>query len=204
MQITRSALPHACCAARAPCLALKRQLGVSCPIAWLLHQKMNRAMAQQDDTVQLIGAVQLDDAYLGGERAGGKAGLGSENKVPFVAAVSLNDKGHPLYLKLNLVSGFTSQAIAKWASANLVPGACVTSDGLGCFAAVADAGCIHMPNVVGALEKQTPGRPKCFSSPLMGRTPQGGGLGGAPRASPVRWSAPPRGQWQQVQAHVQD
>ena len=29
------------------------------------------------------------------------------------------------------------------------------------------------------LEKQTPGRPKCFSSPLGGRTPQGGGLGGA-------------------------
>ena len=28
-------------------------------------------------------------------------------------------------------------------------------------------------------EKQTPGRPKCFSSPLGGRTPQGGGLGGA-------------------------
>ena len=30
-----------------------------------------------------------------------------------------------------------------------------------------------------ALEKQTPGRPKCFSSPSGGRTPQGGGLGGA-------------------------
>ena len=29
------------------------------------------------------------------------------------------------------------------------------------------------------LEKQTPGRPKCFSSPSGGRTPQGGGLGGA-------------------------
>ena len=28
-------------------------------------------------------------------------------------------------------------------------------------------------------EKQTPGRPKCFSSPSGGRTPQGGGLGGA-------------------------
>ncbi len=28
-------------------------------------------------------------------------------------------------------------------------------------------------------EKQTPGRPKCFSSPSGGRAPQGGGLGGA-------------------------
>ena len=132
-------------------LALKRQLGVSYPTAWLLHQKINRAMAQREDTHRLRGAVQLDDAYLGGERSGGKAGRGSENKVPFVAAVSLNDKGHPLYLKLSMVSGFTSKAISQWAKANLELGTCVRSDGLGCFTAVADAGCIHMPMVVGDL-----------------------------------------------------
>lgn len=130
-------------------LALMRQLGVSYPTAWLLHQKINRAMTSQDATHRLKGSVQLDDAYLGGERAGGKVGRGSENKVPFVAAVSLNSAGHPLYLKLALVSGFTSEAIGKWAKASLVPGACVMSDGLGCFAAVANAGCLHMPTVVG-------------------------------------------------------
>jgi hypothetical protein len=91
-------------------LALKRQPGASYPTAWLLHQKINRAMATQDATYQLSGAVQLDDAYLGGERADGKVGRGSENKVPFVAAVSVNDKGHPMYIRLNLVSGLTSQA----------------------------------------------------------------------------------------------
>ena len=133
-------------------LALKRQLGVSYPTAWLLHHKINRAMASQEASHRLGGAVQLDDAYLGGERTGGKAGRGSENKVPFVAAVSVNDQGHPLYLKLNLVSGFTSQAIGKWAKANLLAGTHVTSDGLGCFSAVVDAGCIHMPMVVGALK----------------------------------------------------
>jgi hypothetical protein len=31
--------------------------------------------------------VQLDDAYFGGEHSGGKVGRGSENKVPFVAAI---------------------------------------------------------------------------------------------------------------------
>ena len=133
-------------------LALKRQLGVSYPTAWLLHHKINRAMAQQDSTHRLCGDVQLDDAYLGGERAGGKAGRGSENKVPFVAAVSLNKQGHPLHLKLSLVSGFTLDAIGKWARAHLVPGTIVTSDGLGCFAAVADAKCVHRPVVVGHLK----------------------------------------------------
>ena len=133
-------------------LALKRQLGVSYPTAWLLHQKINRAMAQQDSIHRLSGDVQLDDAYLGGERAGGKAGRGSENKVPFVAAVSLNDRGHPMYLKLSLVSGFTLNAIGKWARANLAPGTVVTSDGLGCFAAVTDAKCVHVPLVAGGLK----------------------------------------------------
>ena len=133
-------------------LALKRQLGVSYPTAWLLHQKINRAMAEQDSTHRLSGIVQLDDAYLGGERAGGKTGRGSENKVPFVAAVSLNEQGHPQHLKLNLVSGFTLKAIGQWAKAHLAPGTLVASDGLGCFAAVADAGCIHRPTVVGALK----------------------------------------------------
>ncbi len=133
-------------------LALKRQLWVSYPTAWLMHQKINQAMAQRDSTHRLSGSVQLDDAYLGGERAGGKAGRGSENKVPFVVAVSLNEQVHPMYLKLHLVSGFTLDAISKWAKANLAPQTRVLSDGLGCFAAVTDAGCLHTPMVVGPLK----------------------------------------------------
>ena len=133
-------------------LALKRQLGVSYPTAWLMHQKLNRAMAGQDSTHKLSGVVQRDDAYLGGERAGGKTRRGSENKVQFVAAVSVDLRGHPRYLKLNLVSGFTREAIGKWAKANLTPQTTVLSDGLGCFAAVADAGCLHPPVVVGAFK----------------------------------------------------
>jgi len=69
-------------------LALMRQLGVSYPTAWLMHQKITAAMAERDGVHRLEGTVQLDDAYLGGERTGGKVGRGSENKVPFVAAVS--------------------------------------------------------------------------------------------------------------------
>ena len=133
-------------------LALKRDLGVSYPTAWLLHHKINNAMSEQEAARLLEGAVQLDDAYLGGERSGGKVGRGSENKAPFVAAVSVNDTGQPVHLKLNMISGFTSEAIAKWAKASLMPKTVVSSDGLWCFAAVADAGCIHVPTVVGALK----------------------------------------------------
>jgi hypothetical protein len=133
-------------------LALKRDLGVSYPTVWLLHQKINRAMSDREAAHLLDGAVQLDNAYLGRERSGGKAGRGSENKVPFVAALSLDENGGPTHLKLDVVSGFTSQAIGKWAKARLKPGCVVLSDGLGCFAAVTAAGCVHIPGVVGTLK----------------------------------------------------
>ena len=105
----------------------------------------------------IAGTVQLDDAYLGGERTGGKAGRGSENKEPFVAAVSLNDARHPLRVKLTQVTGFSSQAITEWARAHMAPGSTVHSGALACFNAVAMAPCQHEPTVVaGSKPKDLP------------------------------------------------
>ena len=94
------------------------------------------------------GNVQLHDAYLGGEHPG-VVERGSPNKVPIVAAVSTNDAGHPMRVKLAPVGRFTREAIASWAKANLLPGCDVRSDGLSCFAGVIDAGCAHSYVVVG-------------------------------------------------------
>ena len=113
-------------------LALKRHLGVSYPTAWLIHHKLMQAMADRETRYVLDGLVQVDDAYLGGERSGGKVGRGSENKVPFVAAVSLSDEGHPLRVKLTPVSSFSMVAIGQWAKTHLAPGSTVFSDGLAC------------------------------------------------------------------------
>jgi len=74
----------------------------------------------------------------------------SENKVPFIGAVSLDEEGHPLRAKFTQQPGFTRTAIAAWASANLSPSSTVVSDGLACFAGVTDAGCAHQPTVVGS------------------------------------------------------
>jgi transposase-like protein len=130
-------------------LALKRLLGVSYPTAWLLQHKLMAAMSGRDANYALSGRVDIDDAYLGGELSGGKAGRGSENKVPFVAALSFDDSGHPLHVKLSPVPGFTSKAIADWAKINLAPGCDVLSDGLACFAAVTEADGQHQAIIVG-------------------------------------------------------
>lgn len=130
-------------------LALKRHLGVSYPTAWLMHHKLMQAMAEREDGYLLSGSVQLDDAYLGGERRGGKAGRGSENKVPFVAAVSLDDEGHPSRIKLTPVSGFTTEAITAWSNSHLNADCTVYSDGLACFGGVSAAGRRHIPLIAG-------------------------------------------------------
>lgn len=130
-------------------LALKRYLGVRYPTAWLIQHKLMEAMSERETKYTLSGQVQVDDAYLGGELSGGKAGRGSENKIPFVAALSLDDKGHPLRIKLTPVSGFTSKAIANWAKDNLTSDCSVLSDGLACFAAVTEADCQHNAIVTG-------------------------------------------------------
>ena len=138
-------------------LALKRQLGVSYPTAWLIHHKLMQVMADREARYLLEGKIQVDDAYLGGERTGGKVGRGSENKVAFVAAVSLNEEDHPLRVRLTPVPGFTLKAVAAWAKEHLAPGSAVFSDGLACFGAVTEAGCSHQPTVIaGRKPKEVP------------------------------------------------
>ena len=135
-------------------LALKRDLGVSYPTAWLIHHKLMQAMVEREAGYVLSGDVQVDDAYLGGELTGGTAGRGSENKVPFIGAVSVDKNGHPLRAKFSQLPGFTRQAIATWASDNLSPASTVISDGLACFRGVTDAGCAHRPIVVGTRKPE--------------------------------------------------
>jgi ribosomal protein L37AE/L43A len=138
-------------------LALKRQLGVSYPTAWLIQHKLMQVMAEREERYVLEGTVQVDDAYLGGERSGGKVGRGSENKVPFVAAISLSQDGRPLRVQLTPVPGFTLKAISAWAKDHLAPESTVLSDGLACFGAVTDAGCRHHPTVMaGRKPKDVP------------------------------------------------
>ena len=93
-------------------LSLMRSLGASYPTAWLIKHKVMQSMLEREALYTLDGRVEVDDAYLGGERTGGKVGRGSENKAPFVAAVATTDSGAARRVKLSPVSGFTSKAVA--------------------------------------------------------------------------------------------
>ena len=71
-------------------LALSRQLGVNYPTAWRINHKLMQSMLEREALYTLQGSVPADDAYLDGERSGGKPGRRNENKVPFVSTISVD------------------------------------------------------------------------------------------------------------------
>jgi transposase-like protein len=136
-------------------LELSRQIGVKWDTAWLIKQKLMEVMQQRNSIYKLAGDVQIDDAYLGGEKPAkpGKTGRGAEGKLPVVIAVATRD-GKPVHMQLRRVPAFMQEALKDYAAANIEPGSWIVSDGLNCFPGVKNAGMKHLPIVTGG------GRPK--------------------------------------------
>src|SRR6188474_2855100 len=93
---------------------LARRLGTRQPTAWLMKHK-------------LAGRVEVDDAYLGGQRPGGKRGRGAAGKTPFVAAVETTPERKPRRLRLSVVKGFRKKEIEALAKRNFAAGSNVVT-----------------------------------------------------------------------------
>jgi hypothetical protein len=116
-----------------------------------VKHKLMRAMAAREAAKpKLEGRVEVDDAYLGGERSGGKRGRGAPGKTPVVAAVETTAERKPKRLRLTVVKGFRKKEVEKIAKRDFAPGTNVVSDGLSCWPAVERAGCEHFPIVTGS------------------------------------------------------
>src|SRR3954468_21825517 len=146
-------------------IELGRRLGVTQTTAWKIKHKLAQVMMERDATKQLSGRVEIDDAYLGGERSGGKRGRGAPGKTPFVAAVETTPEGKPARLKLRRVTSFCSKSISAFAKRSLDPGCTVVSDGLQCFGSVTDAGCSHQAIKTGTGPAAARMRPSSGSTP---------------------------------------
>ena len=124
-------------------IELGRRLGVTQTTAWKIKHKLKQVMLERNGAKPLTGRVEIDDAYLGGQRTGGKRGRGAPGKTPFVAAVETTPNGKPVRLKLRRVTSFCGPSIAAFAKRSLGSECAVVSDGLRCFTSVTDAGCSH-------------------------------------------------------------
>ena len=66
-------------------IELCRRLGVSTNAAWRVQHKLMQAMIERDRRYQLGAAgprIEIDDAYIGGERTGEGAGRGRRGHTP--------------------------------------------------------------------------------------------------------------------------
>src|SRR4051794_7159907 len=132
-------------------IGLGRRLGVKQATAWLVKHKLMRAMAAREaGKPKLEGRVEVDDAYLGGERSGGERGRGAAGKTPLVAAVETTPERRPRRLRLSVVKGFRKKEVEKLAERDFAAGSTIVSDGLRCWKAVTKAGCSHTAMVTGA------------------------------------------------------
>jgi len=136
-------------------MELMRRLDVTYNTAWLMKQKLMQVMKERESTKRLEQRVEMDDAYIGGERPAtpGTAGRGAEGKTPFIAAVETDFNGKPLRIAMQAVTGFTTAEVTAFAKAKLAPSCEVISDGLACFAGVIDQGCSHSYIVSGGGRK---------------------------------------------------
>ena len=118
-------------------LTLARELGVAYHTAWLLHHKIQHAMAERNARYKLGGIIELDDAYFGGVSHGpGKRGRGTDQD-PAVVGVSLNSQGHPVYGFLEKVPNLSNETILGVLQQRVEPESTWRTDGADGYAAAA-------------------------------------------------------------------
>ena len=96
-------------------IELGRRLGVTQTTAWKIKHKLKQVRLERDGAKTFNGRAEIDGAYLGGQRTGGKRGRGAPGKTPFAAAVETTSDGKPVRLKLRRVTGFTGPSISAFA-----------------------------------------------------------------------------------------
>ena len=98
---------------------LQRTLGVTYKTAWRMGQQIRTLMVNADEIVMLEGHVEVDEAYLGGHRAG-KRGRGAESKT---ILMGMKERGGPIVTKV--IPDVKKAILCKEVLTNVEPGSTV-------------------------------------------------------------------------------
>ena len=112
--------------------ALMSVLGTTYKTAWYMLMRIRAAMGQRDERHQLNGIIEFDDTYFGGPTVGKKRGRGTE-KAKVFAAVSLDERGNPRYIKMQVTQNIKRASVKKFAQAAFVQSSTIHSDGYGSY-----------------------------------------------------------------------
>lgn len=107
---------------------LASQLGTTYKTAWYMLKRIRAAMGQRDKKYQLSGVIEFDDAYFGGPGKGKKRGRGTGKRKVFVA-LSLDERGNPHYLKMQVTPNIRQDSVKNFAQAIFADDSTICSDG---------------------------------------------------------------------------
>ena len=131
--------------------ALSGQLCICYESAWYLLKRIRSAMSDRDKNYQLSGLIEMDEAYLGGPRPGGKRGRGTE-QPKMVAAMSKTHSGKPLFLHLQLIPDVTTRTLQSFVDTHLKAGSTVECDAYKSYSALKNVDCVSRKFETGDLK----------------------------------------------------
>jgi transposase-like protein len=130
-------------------LELAKQISVSYATAWLMLQKLRRAMLRRDERYVLRGLVEVDETYVGG-KAEGKRGRGADKKTVVAVALELRRDGKPGHVAMRSIARPDGHCLRRFAENKINKGATLKTDGWGAYRSVAKAGYVHEATVTGS------------------------------------------------------
>lgn len=104
---------------------LQRALGVTYKTAWRMGQQIRDLMGSAQEFVMLKGHVELDEAYVGGVRRGGKRGRGAEGKTIVMGMAERGGK-----IAAQVIPDIKKATLRGVVLKNVEPGSIVSTDEL--------------------------------------------------------------------------
>ena len=107
-------------------VAIKNALNISYPTAWLMLQKIRSAMISRENDYILDGIVLVDEFYWGGKKTGENGRRTEKSNV--LVSLSMSPTGKPLFVKVNVIDGFSTKVIDSVAQKTIQSGSLLVSD----------------------------------------------------------------------------
>jgi len=132
-------------------LQLQHALGLgSYQAAWLLCHKLRRAMVRPGRE-QLVGPVEVDEAYIGGREIGV---VGRQTATKSLVAVAVEVRGHRAgRVRMQVIPDASADSLTPFVVTNIARGSRVITDGWSGYAALEAKGYRHTPKPQRAPER---------------------------------------------------
>lgn len=118
-------------------MELHRQLGVTYKCAWRMAHQIREYMQEMDGDGPLAGDVEVDEAYIGGAKAG-KRGRGADGKTIIVA---MQDRDGEMIA--NVIPDVTRKTLHAEITENVVEGSTIHTDELRSYKTIDQHGYEH-------------------------------------------------------------